>query len=208
VPDLRPTISLADAVVRPVSLREAKHIVERHEPMAAGATLAFGLFVSNVLASVVVFGVYPSVNLAPRYEQTIALLRGVTLPWAPMNCGSKLIRRAMDQLPARYTSVIAFSDATIGERGAIYRAAGFTCIGASRGGRRVLVHHQGKIISERIARRRFGTASAPKLAALGLKVETVPRRSRWIARLLTTSSWPRHDTTRGRVCTLEPEIPE
>ena len=29
--------------------------------------------------------------------------------------------------------------------------------------------------------RRFGTPSASKLAALGLKVETFPRRERWVA---------------------------
>jgi hypothetical protein len=87
----------------------------------------------------------------------------------------------MDLLPACFSSVIAYADATLGERGAIYRAAGFTPIGASCGGRRVKVHFQGRVLSERAARRRFGTSSAPKLGALGLKVETFPRRLRWIA---------------------------
>jgi hypothetical protein len=32
---------------------------------------------------------------------------------------SKLIRRAMDLLPPRYTCVTAFSDATVGENGTI-----------------------------------------------------------------------------------------
>jgi hypothetical protein len=79
-----------------------------------------------------------------------------------------------------YHTVTAFSDAAQGERGVIYRAAGFVDVGASRG-RRVLVHCEGKIISERRARGRFGTASAHRLAALGFKVETVPRRCRYIA---------------------------
>ena len=103
------------------------------------------------------------------------------MPWAPRNCASKLIRCAMDQLPPQVRTVVAFSDATVGETGTIYRAAGFACIGASRGGRRVLVHHKGKVLSERSARRLFGTSSAPRLAALGLKVETVPRRERYLA---------------------------
>jgi hypothetical protein len=178
---VRPTVSLAHAGVRPVPLCEARPIIEQKEPMCGVAIAAYGLFLGPALASVVVFGVHPASNLSPRHNQTIALLRGVTLPWAPRNCGSKLIRRAMDLLPARYASVTAFSDSTLGEYGTIYRAAGFASVGASCGGRRVLVHHEGRLLSERTARRRFGTASAPKLAVLGLKVETVPRRSRWIA---------------------------
>jgi hypothetical protein len=68
-----------------------------------------------------------------------------------------------------------------GNRAYVSRAAGFEEIGPSRGGRRVLVHYQGRVISEREARRLFGTSRAAKLAALGLKVETVPRRARWCA---------------------------
>jgi hypothetical protein len=68
---------------------------------AAYQPFAFGLFPNDVLASVVVFGPHPASNLLPHHEQTIALLRGITLLWAPRNCGSKLIRRAMDLLPAR-----------------------------------------------------------------------------------------------------------
>jgi hypothetical protein len=64
----------------------------------------------------------------------------------------------------------------------IYKAAGFLPAGASHGGRRVLVRYQGQWLSERSARQRFGTSSAAKLAKLGFKVETVPRRSRWFAR--------------------------
>jgi hypothetical protein len=178
---VRPTVSLAQAAVRPVPLRDARHIVEQHERMCGVGTLAYGLFIGHSLASVVIFGPHPGSNLSPRNGQTIALLRGVTLPWAPRNCASKLIRRAMDQLPERYTDVVAFSDPTLGENGTIYRAAGFVCAGASRGGRRVLVHYAGRVLSERSARRKFGTASAPRLAALGLKVETVPRRCRYVA---------------------------
>jgi hypothetical protein len=176
----RRTVSLADAVVRPISLRQARRIVEQYEPMCAIAIHAYGLFIAGALASVVVFGAHPAGNLSPRHAGRIALLRGATLPWAPRNCGSKLIRRAMALLPARYTAVTAFSDPTLGENGTIYRAAGFRCIGPSSGGRRVLVHYQGRVLSERAARSRFGT-SATRLAALGLKVETVPRRERWVA---------------------------
>jgi hypothetical protein len=77
--------------------------------------------------------------------------------------------------------VTAFSDSTLGERGVIYQAAGFLPVGASRGGRRVLVRYQGQWLSERSARARFGTGSAQQLAKLGFKVETMPRRQRWFA---------------------------
>ena len=79
-------------MVRSIPLHEARHIIEQQEPMCGATTLAYGLFIGNTLASVVVFGVASSSNLSPRYSETIALLRGVTLPWAPRNCGSKLIR--------------------------------------------------------------------------------------------------------------------
>jgi hypothetical protein len=197
---VRPTVSLAHATVRPVPLREARPIIEAHEPMCAAPTFAFALFLGNALASVVVFGVHPASNRVSGYQQTIALLRGVTLPWAPRNCGSKLIRRAIDLLPSNYTTVIAFADATLGETGVIYRAAGFQPLGPSRGSRRILVHHQGRVLSERTTRHRFGTTSAPRLAALGLKVETVPRRSRWVVcrARAATSCGPMHDALGDR----------
>jgi hypothetical protein len=73
------------------------------------------------------------------------------------------------------------TDATVGERGAIYKAAGFLPIKTAKSGRRALVRFRGQYLSERSARRRFGTSSARKLAKLGLRVETVPRRLRWFA---------------------------
>lgn len=192
---LRQTTSLATAVVRPIPLREARQIIERYEPMCCTAgALPFGLYLGPALASVVVFGPPAEANLRPQHD-SIVLRRGVTLPWAPRNCGSKLIRRAMDLLPDRYARVVAYSDATVGETGTIYRAVGFDEIGASQRGRRVLVHFQGKVLSERAARQRFGTSSTRKLAALGLKVETVPRRTRWQA-VITEARSHRNVATR------------
>jgi hypothetical protein len=46
---------------------------------------------------------------------------------------------------------------------------------------RIKVAERAELISERSPRRRFGTGSAAKLAAMGFRVETVPRRSRWFA---------------------------
>jgi hypothetical protein len=75
----RATASLAQAIVRPVPLPQARQLIEQKEPMCGVATQAFGLFLGNALASVVVFGVHPAGNFSPRHDQ-IALLRGVTLP--------------------------------------------------------------------------------------------------------------------------------
>jgi hypothetical protein len=47
---------------------------------------------------------------------------------------------------------------------------------------------RGRVLSERSARRLFGTSSVPKLAALGLKVETVPRRFRYVLARPTAAS--------------------
>ena len=86
-----------------------------------------------------------------------------------------------EMLPPQFRVVTAFADALHGERGAIYKAVGFTEIGPSQGGRRVQVFHRCKFISERSARRRFGTSSAPRLAAMGLRAESTQRRTRYLA---------------------------
>jgi hypothetical protein len=174
--------ALANATVRPIALSAAKEIITLYEPMSAASKAAYGLFIGDQLAAAVVFGPDRIANLRHRYNgSTIALLRGACAPWAPRNAASKLLRGAMRLLPKQYTVVTAFSDSTLGERGVIYQAAGFLPVGASRGGRRVLVRYQGQWLSERSARARFGTGSAQQLAKLGFKVETVPRRQRWFA---------------------------
>jgi hypothetical protein len=62
--------------------------------------------------------------------------------------------------------VTTFSDSTLGERGIIYKAAGFQPVGASRGGRRVLVRYQAKLISERSAAIRHRQRTATRQAGL------------------------------------------
>jgi hypothetical protein len=162
--------ALTKATVRLITWRDAKEIISLYEPMPAVSSLAYGLFIGDHLAAAVVFCPDPSANLQDHYNgSTIALLRGACAPRAPRNAASKLIRAAMRLLPKQYKVVTAFADATVGERG------------GSKGGRRVLIRYQGRWLSERSARRRFGTSSASKLARLGFRVETVPRRERWFA---------------------------
>jgi hypothetical protein len=192
--DVRPpgstSTSLATATVQPISWSDAKTIITLYEPMPrVSSGLAYGLVINGEIAGAVVFGPDPAANLGVwrRYGcdgEIIALLRGACAPWAPRNAGSKLVRGAMRLLPPQYKVVTAFSDATLGERGVIYKAAGFTAAGVMSKKwrtRRVLIRYRGKMLSERSARRRFGTSSVRRLAKLGFKVETVPRRSRYFA---------------------------
>jgi hypothetical protein len=177
------------AIVKPISLSEARAIIERHEwlgSMPAVARWAFGIFFSERLGGAIVFGDEYSENLNTwdRYGYTgriVALLRGVTLPWAHRHSASKLIRRAIDLLPERYRVITATCDAIAGELGTIYQACGFDYVGTMCSGRRALIYHQGRIVSERHARRRFGTSGRHGLAALGIRSLSVPRRTRYFA---------------------------
>jgi hypothetical protein len=145
--------SLADAKVKPIPVLEARRFVAQFEPATVPAHLAYGLFIGDHLAGVVMFGPDYAANLSTwRFDgNSIALVRGATAPWAPKNSGSKLIRNAMRLLPKEYKVVTALTDVTCGERGAIYRAAGFLPVETAKGGRRILVRYRGKWLSERSA---------------------------------------------------------
>jgi hypothetical protein len=112
----------------------------------------------------------------------IALLRGHSLPWAHPHATSKLIRRSMDLLPARFKVVTAMVDRGLDEIGTIYQACGFHFVGVMRQGqRRALVTLNGKPISERQAGRLAGTRGFRALARLGFDASSVSRRSRYFA---------------------------
>jgi hypothetical protein len=180
---------VATATVRPIPLSEAKAIIERHEwlgTMPAIARWAFGIFFGDRLGGVAVFGPEYCENLGnwDQYGFTgkiIALLRGACLPWAHPHSASKLIRKAMALLPERFRVVTATCCAAAGEVGTIYQAAAFDHVGQMYGGTRAVIQYQGKLISERHAKRRFGTCGRHELAALGIRSHLVPRRTRYFA---------------------------
>jgi hypothetical protein len=87
----------------------------------------------------------------------------------------------MKLLPARYRVVTATSDPTAGEIGTVYQACGFDHVGQMHPGTRALIIHEGRVVSERQAKRRFGTCGRRQLAALGIRAYLVPRRSRYFA---------------------------
>jgi hypothetical protein len=180
---------IGTAEVRAILLTEARTIIEKHEylgTMPAVARWAFGIFFGERCGGAVVFGPEYAENRGvwDRYGFTgriIGLLRGACLPWAHPHSASKLIRRAMALLPDRYKVVTATCCSAAGEIGSVYQAAGFDYVGQMYGGTRTLIHYQGKIISERSAKRRFGTCGRHELAALGIRSHLVPRRSRYFA---------------------------
>jgi hypothetical protein len=177
------------ATVKQISLPEARAIIERYEylgRMPAVARWAFGLFFGERLGGVVVYGPEYAENRGvwDRYRFTgkiVALLRGVCLPWAPRNSASKLIRGSMGLLPERFKIVTATCCAAAGEVGSVYQAAGFDFVDMMYRGTRALITYAGRIISERQAKRLFGTCGRRALAALGIRSQLVPRRSRYFA---------------------------
>jgi hypothetical protein len=155
--------------------------------MPAVSRYWFGIFFDGVCGGAVVYGREQAENLGVwnKYGyggQIIALQRGACLPWAHPHSASKLIRRSMALLPDQYKVVTATTDRLAGEVGTIYQACGFDYVGTMRGdSHRALIYFRGKIISERDAKRKFGTAGPLALARKGLRVATVPRRSRYFA---------------------------
>lgn len=84
-------------------------------------------------------------------------------------------------LPEHYRVVTSTCDPAVGEVATLYQAAGFDYVGQMYGGTRALIVHQGRIISERHAKRRFGTCGRRALAKLGIRSDCVPHRSRYFA---------------------------
>jgi hypothetical protein len=179
-------LDIRGAQVRPITLAEARTIIEVYEPMPAVSWLAFGIFFGDRLGGTVVYGPEYGENLGVwdgrgYTGQLIALLRGACLHWAHPHAASKLIRRSMDLLPKRYKVVTATVDRGVDEVGTVYQAAGFDFVGIMRRGGRVRVAINGKRMSERQAGRLAGTRGARALARLGFDAEAVPRKERYFA---------------------------
>jgi hypothetical protein len=192
---------ISKATVRPITMGEAKAVIMQYEwlgTMPACTLYSFGIFFGERCGGAVVYAAEPTENLGvwDRYGFTnkiIALARGACLPWAHPHSASKLIRRSMDLLPARYEVVTASVDGLAGEVGTVYQAAGFLYVGVMRPGSRALVRINGKHVSERTAYKLAGTRGVRKLAQRGFDAVPVSRRARYFA-----FRGSKHDQRRNR----------
>jgi hypothetical protein len=183
-------LDIRRAVVREISLAEARAIVEPYEllrPLHAVSRFAFGFFFGDRCGGAVVYGAEYGENLGvwDKYGFTgkiICLQRGACLPWAHPHAASELVRRSMALLPAKYKVVTATVDPAAGEIGIVYQAAGFVYVGSmTKGGRAAITLPDGTRISERTGRRIVGTGGARALAQMGFDAASTPRKERYFA---------------------------
>src|SRR5262249_18647957 len=185
----QPPLDIRTALVHPVTLAEARAVVEQYEwlgTMPAVSRHCYGIFFGERCGGVVVYGDEPGEDLGvwDRYGyrgKIIALARGACTHWAHQHSASKLIRRSMRLLPERYKVVTATVDGMAGEIGTIYQACGFDFVGIMRAGGRALIRINGRVLSERQAGRLAGTHGVRALAKLGFDATAVPRRARYFA---------------------------
>lgn len=164
----KPSIKLTpeNAIVKPVSFKQAKAIILQYEwlkCMPAIAKYCYGLFFGKHLAGVVVYGAEYSENRGvwDKYGFTgkmLLLARGACVHWAPEYAGSMLIRRSMALLPPKYEVITATVDELAGEIGTIYQACGFHYVGVMRKYKeRFGVKINGKLYGSRSIRAKLGT---------------------------------------------------
>ena len=181
--------SIENAVVKEISIPEARTIIEKYEwlgTMSSYIVACFGIFFDNVCGGVVVYSVEYGENLrvwdAYSYSgKIICLSRGACVHWAHPHSASKLIRTSMKMLPEKYKVVTCTVDATAGEVGTIYQACGFDYVGVMTGSsnRASIVGPDGKHMSERQAYDIYGTRSIKTLREMGHTVVSVPRKARY-----------------------------
>jgi hypothetical protein len=182
--------SIQNAVVREISVSEARPIIEKYEwvgRLSSCIVACFGIFFDNVCGGVVVYSADYGENLGvwDEYGYTgkiVCLSRGACAHWAHKHAGSKIIRQSMKMLPEKYKLVTATCDENAGEIGCIYQASGFSYVGVMAPGKRnVFTKPDGNQISERTARDLYGTGNVKLLEEQGLKVEYVKRKARYFA---------------------------
>ena len=172
-------LSISNSVVRPVSYKTAKYIIEEYEwlgCMPATSSYYFGIYFKDTVTSnevcggVVVYGPEYVENRGAwdRYGWTgkiILLARGVCLHWTPKNTNSHLIMESIKQLPPKYEVITCTIDHLAGEVGTIYQACNFDYVGSMRGegASRLGAIIDGKMMSDRGLRSRYGTSNPKKI---------------------------------------------
>lgn len=126
-------LTLSKSVVREIGAQSAKSIIEKYEwlgTMPAIVLHCYGIFFDGALGGAAVYSTEYAENLGvwDKYGFTgkiICLSRGACAHWTPIGAASRLTRRSMDLLPAKYEVITATTDHAAGEVGTIYQAAGF-----------------------------------------------------------------------------------
>lgn len=170
-------LSLSNATVKRIEIKEAKPMVEKYEylgSIAAFNKFAYGLYFGDLLSGVVIFGSEYSINLPfwqEKYDMdkhnTLLLNRGVCTWWCPKNSNSFLVANAIKQLPEQYKVITATVDPLAKERGIVYQACNFHYLGSMRDSNpnlrtsgkrdRTGCIIDGKLLTSRGMRARFGT---------------------------------------------------
>lgn len=171
-------ISMDNAVIKPITIKEAKPLIEKYEylgTIAAFNKFAFGLFFDDLLSGVVIFGSEYSINLPfwqEKYsmdkDNTLLLNRGVCTWWCPKNANSFLVSGAIKMLPEQYKVITCTVDPMAKEKGTIYQACNFKYLGSMRDSNPNLKHKKGKrdrtgciingkLLTSRSMRQKFGT---------------------------------------------------
>jgi hypothetical protein len=145
-----PIASLDGAVVEPISRTDAESLIHRYEWLGdcgRGASAFYGLKIGDELIGANVFGVgtsHEARNICGKeyIPQTVSLMRGCCVHFAPKNAPSFLTREATRQASAAYgwKIFVAYADEDAGERGQIYQAVGWKYIGQGSGRPKGNVH--------------------------------------------------------------------
>jgi hypothetical protein len=182
-PRVTATVELKACTVEPIGPREATDLIMRFEPLRSmgRCSVFFGLRAPDgrLLGAVGFSNQGP--HAATRADGTVNLGRGFCLPEAGANAGSFLIGRAIrwGRRWLGWRRVIAFSDPRFGERGGVYRGAGFVPSAPSKHGKafRYGLIENGRVLSDRAIQRKFGSHKAAREA--DAIIVTIPARVRW-----------------------------
>lgn len=188
------SVDIKAAEVREISRALCEEIILEYEWLGCMPAVTwhhYGIFFDRHCAGVVAYGPEYSENLGIQareqgrkcadwsqygYEGKMILLsRGACVHWAHPHSGSKLIRRSMDLLPAKYEVVTATTDEAAGEVGTIYQACGFHYVGSMRDGNPNVKSRRldrdgwlikGKIVGARSIRAIVGSTQADAIARI------------------------------------------
>jgi uncharacterized C2H2 Zn-finger protein len=150
------SLKRAGARVEKISRAEAEYLILRYEWLSEGkadnacgrgASAFYGLKIGDEIIGADVFGVgtsHEALNICgEKYiPQTVSLMRGCCVYFAPKNAPSFLTREAMRQASAAHgwNIFVAYADEDAGELGQIYHAVGWKYIGQGSGRPKGNVH--------------------------------------------------------------------